>query len=60
MCAETDTGEKHILTWVLVFLFILNIADVFGFSGIADTGVWIAQILFALFLILFVRISGSV
>ncbi|MDT8403446.1 MAG: DUF1328 domain-containing protein [Sulfuriflexus sp.] len=48
------------LTWVLVFLFILNIADVFGFSGIADTGVWIAQILFALFLILFVRISGSV
>ncbi len=39
------------LAWVLAFLFLGIIAGIFGFTGIAGTATWIAQIFFFLFLI---------
>ncbi|TVR49187.1 MAG: DUF1328 domain-containing protein [Puniceicoccaceae bacterium] len=42
------------LYWAAVFLIIAVIAAVFGFSGIAEASMGIAQILFVIFLILFV------
>lgn len=41
------------LSWALTFLVIALIAAVFGFGGIAGTAVGIAQILFYVFLVLF-------
>lgn len=42
------------LGWALTFLVIAIIAGVFGFGGIASASVGIAQVLFFLFLVLFV------
>jgi len=42
------------LGWALTFLVIALIAAVFGFGGIASASAGIAQILFFLFLVLFV------
>ncbi|MBX9583116.1 MAG: DUF1328 domain-containing protein [Gemmataceae bacterium] len=42
------------LRYAVVFLIVAIIAAVFGFGGIAGEAVWIAKILFFLFLILFV------
>ena len=42
------------LSWALIFLFVAIIAAVFGFGGIASASAGIAQILFFLFLVLFV------
>lgn len=42
------------LYWALVFLVVALIAALLGFGGIAETSAGIAQILFVLFLILFV------
>lgn len=42
------------LSWALTFLVISLIAAVLGFGGIAGQAAWIAQILFGLFLILFI------
>ncbi|HET6406761.1 MAG TPA: DUF1328 domain-containing protein [Chthoniobacteraceae bacterium] len=42
------------LSWALTFLVVAIIAAVLGFGGIAGTSAWIAQILFGLFLILFI------
>ena len=41
------------LSWAMTFLIIALIAAVLGFGGIAGSATWIAQILFALFLVLF-------
>jgi uncharacterized membrane protein YtjA (UPF0391 family) len=41
------------LNWALTFLVIAIIAAVFGFGGIAATATGIAQILFYIFLVLF-------
>ena len=41
------------LSWALTFLVIAIIAAVFGFGGIAATATGIAQILFYIFLVLF-------
>lgn len=41
------------LSWALTFLVIALIAAVLGFGGIAGSAAWIAQVLFGLFLILF-------
>ncbi len=41
------------LSWALTFLVIALIAAVLGFGGIAGSATWIAQVLFGLFLILF-------
>lgn len=42
------------LSWALTFLVIALIAAVFGFGGIASASVGIAQVLFVVFLALFV------
>ena len=42
------------LHWALVFLVIALVAAVFGFGVIATNAAWIAQILFFVFLVLFV------
>jgi len=42
------------LSWALTFLIIALIAAALGFSGVAGTATWIAQVLFGLFLILFI------
>ncbi len=41
------------LHYAIVFLIIALVAGVFGFGGIAGTSAWIAQILFGVFLVLF-------
>jgi len=41
------------LSWALTFLIIAIIAAVLGFGGIAGSAAWIAQILFGVFIILF-------
>ena len=42
------------LGWALTFLVIALIAAVFGFGGIASTSAGIAQILFFIFLVMFI------
>lgn len=42
------------LAWALTFLVVALIAAVFGFGGIATASAGIAQILFFVFLLLFV------
>lgn len=42
-----------ILSWVVIFLIIALIAGFLGFGGIARESAWIAKVLFALFLALF-------
>ncbi|MCR8723860.1 DUF1328 domain-containing protein [Frigidibacter sp. ROC022] len=41
------------LGWALTFLVVALIAAVFGFGGVASASAGIAQILFGVFLILF-------
>lgn len=42
------------LRWALIFLVIALVAALFGFGGVAATASGIAQILFYIFLILFI------
>lgn len=42
------------LSWTITFLIIALIAAALGFGGIAGSAAWIAQVLFGLFLILFI------
>lgn len=42
------------LMWSIVFFIIALIAAVFGFGGIAEASADIAQILFFIFLVLFI------
>jgi uncharacterized membrane protein YtjA (UPF0391 family) len=42
------------LRWAVVFLVIALVAALFGFTNIAGDAVWIAKILFFVFLVLFV------
>lgn len=42
------------LMWSIVFFIIALIAAVFGFGGIAEASADVAQILFFIFLVLFV------
>ena len=42
------------LNMSLTFLIVAILAAIFGFTGIADTAAGIAQLLFAIFLVLFV------
>lgn len=41
------------LYWALVFLVVALVAGLFGFGGVAATSMGIAQILFFVFLVLF-------
>ncbi len=40
------------LRWALLFLIIALIAGAFGFWGLEGTAMWIAEVLFVVFLIL--------
>lgn len=54
---ETDEGTylcSLMLSYALTFLVVALIAAVFGFGGIASASAGIAQILFYIFLALFV------
>ncbi|MEM5786738.1 MAG: DUF1328 domain-containing protein [Syntrophobacteraceae bacterium] len=42
------------LAWAIGFLIIGIIAGFFGFTGVAGTATWVAQVLFFVFLIAFV------
>ena len=42
------------LRWALAFLVIALIAGLFGFWGLEGTAMWLARVLFFLFLVLFV------
>lgn len=42
------------LRWALVFLVVALIAALFGFTNVAGTSMFAAQILFFVFLVLFV------
>jgi uncharacterized membrane protein YtjA (UPF0391 family) len=42
------------LRWALVFLVVALIAAVFGFWQLEGTAMWVAKILFFLFLVMFV------
>lgn len=44
----------HMLHYALIFFVVALIAAVFGFGGIASASAGIAQILFVIFLVLFV------
>jgi uncharacterized membrane protein YtjA (UPF0391 family) len=41
------------LRWALVFLIVALIAGALGFWGLQGTAMWIAQVLFVIFLVLF-------
>jgi uncharacterized membrane protein YtjA (UPF0391 family) len=58
----TAKGAKIMLNWALTFLIVALIAAVFGFSGIAANAAWIAQVLFVVFLVLFLvsALTGAV
>lgn len=43
----------NMLSWALTFLVIALIAAVLGFGGVAGTASYIAQVLFFVFLVLF-------
>jgi uncharacterized membrane protein YtjA (UPF0391 family) len=45
---------KIMLHWAITFLVIALIAAVFGFTGIVSVSIQIAQILFFVFLVLFI------
>jgi uncharacterized membrane protein YtjA (UPF0391 family) len=42
------------LKWAFVFLLIAIVAGIFGFTGISEASATIAQVLFGIFLVLFV------
>lgn len=48
-----------ILNWAAIFLIIALIAAFFGFGGIASESAYIARILFAIFVVLFLVVIIS-
>ena len=46
--------RRKMLRWALIFLVIALIAGALGFGGVAGTSMGIAQILFFVFVVLFV------
>jgi uncharacterized membrane protein YtjA (UPF0391 family) len=51
--AEQES-EGFMIGWAITFLIIALIAGILGFTGVAGTAMWIAKVLFVVFLILFV------
>ena len=51
-CA-TEWKDRQMLKWALIFFVVAIIAAVFGFGGIASASAGIAQILFFVFIVLF-------
>ncbi len=52
--AAGGVKEVAMLYWAVIFLVVAIIAGIFGFTGIAGTSIWIAKILFFVFIILFI------
>jgi uncharacterized membrane protein YtjA (UPF0391 family) len=48
---STKESEDTMLSWAVLFLIIALIAGLLGFTGIAGTSVWIAQVLFVVSLL---------
>jgi uncharacterized membrane protein YtjA (UPF0391 family) len=42
------------LYWAIVFLVVAIVAGIFGFTGIAGSSIWIAKVLFFVFVVLFI------
>ncbi|WP_170448374.1 DUF1328 domain-containing protein [Ruegeria arenilitoris] len=42
------------LSWALIFFALAIVAGIFGFGGVASASAGIAQILFVIFLVLFI------
>lgn len=42
------------LRWAFIFLIVALIAGAFGFWGLEGTAMWMARVLFFLFLVMFV------
>jgi uncharacterized membrane protein YtjA (UPF0391 family) len=42
------------LYWTIVFLVVAIIAGIFGFTGVVGVSIWIAKVLFFVFVILFI------
>jgi uncharacterized membrane protein YtjA (UPF0391 family) len=53
LCFLGGEQEHAMLRWAAIFLVIALIAAVFGFTDIASASASIAQVLFSIFLILF-------
>lgn len=51
---QTEWKETRMLGWAVTFLVIALIAALFGFGGIASASAGIAQILFFVFIVLFI------
>jgi uncharacterized membrane protein YtjA (UPF0391 family) len=51
--AGLSKGAQPMLRWAAIFLVIALIAALFGFTDIASASAGIAQVLFAIFLVLF-------
>jgi uncharacterized membrane protein YtjA (UPF0391 family) len=46
--------EAGMLYWAIVFLFVAIIAGIFGFTGVVGASLWIAKVLFFVFIALFI------
>jgi uncharacterized membrane protein YtjA (UPF0391 family) len=51
---DNTEKENDMLSWAITFLVVALIAALFGFGGIASASAGIAQILFFVFIVLFV------
>lgn len=45
--------DEAMLNYAIAFLVVALIAAALGFSGVAGTAAWIAQLIFVVFLVLF-------
>lgn len=42
--------------WAILFLIVAIVAGIFGFAGLAGTATWIAKVLFAVGLVMFLAL----
>ena len=54
MASPPYSWERVMLYWALIFLLAALVAGLLGFGGVASTSLGIAQILFFVFLVMFV------
>jgi uncharacterized membrane protein YtjA (UPF0391 family) len=54
LCGAVERRRMQMLGWALVFLVVALIAGLLGFTGLAVASAGIAQILFYIFVVLFV------
>jgi len=51
--------EKAMFGWAITFLIVAIVAGVFGFAGVAGTAAWIAKVLFAVGLVMFLALLAA-